>query len=338
MKKKILITGSAGFIGFHLSKKFLDGGWEVWGYDGMTEYYDVELKEARNKKLEIYPNYKFICALLEDEKTLEKALSDCKPDIIVHLAAQAGVRYSFEEPKSYIQSNLVGSFNLLNAVKDVGCSHLLLASTSSVYGANVKLPFSENDKADKQVSLYAATKKSMEVISHTYSHLYQIPVTCFRFFTVYGPWGSPDMALFKFTKNILTGEPIDVYNHGKMSRDFTYVDDLIRSVSELSTKAPQINNKNQGKNDYICSSAPWRAVNIAGAQPVSLEDFILVLEDCLGVKAKKNLIDMQPGDVRETFADVKLLKSITGYVPNTSLKTGITSFVKWYREYFSATL
>ncbi len=334
--KTILITGSAGFIGFHSSLKFLEEGWKVIGVDYLTNYYDVNLKKNRNAILREHKNYVFIKGNIEKRTLLNDIFTTYKPSIIIHLAAQAGVRYSIDHPDSYTSTNLIGSHNILEVARNHSCEHLLMASTSSVYGGNKKLPYSENDKTENPMSYYAATKKAMEVMSHSYSHLFNIPITCFRFFTVYGPWGRPDMALFKFTKAILESQPIDIYNHGKMSRDFTFIEDLTEAIFLLAQNRPQhVTLKNENKSlAGLSSIAPWRAVNIGNSKPSELLAFIDALEISLGMKARKNFLDIQPGDVPSTFADTKLLKDITGFIPSTSIEKGINEFVSWYKSYF----
>jgi UDP-glucuronate 4-epimerase len=319
---RYLVTGSAGFIGFHLSQRLLDEGHDVTGFDAMTPYYDVTLKEARNGLLAKHPGFGAVSGQLEDMDALNRAANKAKPDIIVHLAAQAGVRYSLENPRAYIDSNLIGSWNMLELAKKVKPQHLLLASTSSIYGANPKIPFEETDKADVPMSLYAATKKGMEAMAHAYANLHQIPTTAFRFFTVYGPWGRPDMALFKFTDAILSGRPIEVYGEGKMERDFTYVSDLVEAIMRLMPLPPP------------AAPVPFRIVNIGGGQPVSLLTFIETLERALGKPAIRQMLPMQQGDVPRTHASPDLLKQLTGFCPQMGLAQGIGAFVNWYRDYY----
>ena len=334
--ESILITGSAGFIGFHLAHNYLLKNHQVVGIDGLTDYYDVKIKKKRQAILKKFKNFKAYEIMLEDSKALDKICLNFKPKIIIHLAAQAGVRYSFENPEAYVKSNLLGFFNILEIARKSNTSHLLLASTSSVYGSNFLTPFYEKDKADLQLSFYAATKKSNESMSHAYSFNYKIPITVLRFFTVYGPWGRPDMALFQFTKSILSDEPIDIYNFGNMKRDFTYIDDLIKSIFLLIDKAPKELGKRKTiyKNDSISNVAPWRIVNIGNSKSVNLIKFIETLEKTLGKKSKKNYIKMQMGDVKETFSNTDLLKELTGFRPNKLLSEGIKEFVKWYLTYF----
>lgn len=333
---RFLITGAAGFIGFHLSRRLLADGHAVTGFDAMTEYYDVKLKESRLALLEREDRFSFVRGRLEDMTALETAAKLAEPEVIVHLAAQAGVRYSLEAPETYVDSNLKGSWTVLELARTLKPRHLLLASTSSVYGANKLVPFQEIHRADEPLSLYAATKKGMEAMAHSYAHLFDVPTTAFRFFTVYGPWGRPDMALFKFVKAILNGEPIDVYGHGKMARDFTYADDLVEAVVRLIDvpPLPETRIEIRPEIDTLSHQGPYRAVNIAGGSPVALMDFIATVEDCLGTKAKLNLMDMQPGDVPQTFADPALLRALTGYTPATPIREGVAGFVAWYLDYY----
>jgi UDP-glucuronate 4-epimerase len=333
MMPKALVTGSAGFIGYHLCKHLLAEGFDVIGFDAMTDYYDVRLKERRMANLLQSGSFRAVNDRLEADGVLMDLVAAEKPDFIVHLAGQAGVRYSIDEPRSYIDANIISTFNLLEAVRATPVKHLLLASTSSAYGANTQMPYAETDKADTQMSFYAATKKSNEVMAHSYAHLYDIPTTMFRFFTVYGPWGRPDMALFKFTKAILNGDPIDVYNHGDMSRDFTYVTDLVRGIHLLLDAVPErLDDVPIG--DSLSPVAPHRIVNIGNGEPVQLMDFIDAIEEALGQPATKNFMDMQPGDVPATWADCALLQKLTGYTPKTDVVTGVKAFVDWYRDYY----
>tara|TARA_B100001093_G_scaffold514922_1_gene590077 strand:- start:1238 stop:2242 length:1005 start_codon:yes stop_codon:yes gene_type:complete len=330
----ILITGSAGFIGFHLAKLLLRNGFNVHGYDGMTDYYDVELKYARHNILLENSNFSATEGMLEDFEKLDSLANEFQPDVIVHLAAQAGVRYSLENPRAYIDSNIIGSFNVMEVAKRQKVNHLLMASTSSVYGANLKMPFTEVEKADTQLTIYAATKKANESMAHSYSHLWKIPTTMFRFFTVYGPWGRPDMALFKFVSSILNNKAIDIYNHGEMYRDFTYVDDLVYGIKLLIGSNPS-KNKNTSTLDSLSTAAPYRIVNIGNSNKIKLLDFIDVIEENLGKKAIRNYMPMQKGDVHATWADASLLKELTNYTPKTNFKDGIALFIKWYREYYN---
>lgn len=322
---RFLITGSAGFIGFHLCRRLLNEGHEVVGFDAMTPYYDPALKEARLALLKGSNGFHQVIGRLEDRDALLAAARLAAPDVIVHLAAQPGVRYSLENPRAYVDSNLTGSWSLLDVAREVGPKHVMLASTSSIYGANPKVPFAETDKADAPLSLYAATKKGMEAMAHAYAHLYQMPVTAFRFFTVYGPWGRPDMAIFKFTRALLEGSAIEVYGGGKMRRDFTYVDDLVEAVLRLVPLAPE-------KSD--APPVPYRVVNIGGGQPESLPDFIAAIEKATGKTATQTLLPMQPGDVPQTFAAPDLLVELTGYKPATPLAEGVARFVAWYRGHY----
>jgi UDP-glucuronate 4-epimerase len=330
---RFLITGSAGFIGFHLARRLLDEGHEVTGFDGMTDYYDVRLKEARREQLLGRNGYCHVTGLLEDRAALDKAAALGSPEVIVHLAAQAGVRYSIEAPRSYIDSNLVGSWNVLELARDLKPSHLMLGSTSSIYGANREIPFSEAHKADEPLNLYAATKKGMEAMGWSYAQLFGIPTTTLRFFTVYGPWGRPDMALFKFVNAILEGRPIDVYGHGEMGRDFTYIDDLVEALVRLIPLAPA--ESNRVDSDTLSHGVPARVVNIANGAPVRLMDFIAVIEDALGQKAELSFLPIQPGEMPETFGDAGLLRALTEFVPQTPVETGVAEFVRWYRAFYA---
>ena len=334
MKSKIYITGSSGFIGFHTAKKLLDKGLKVHGYDSMNNYYDVKLKMARLNILTKYKNFSFTKGLLENKKLLNKSILKFSPSIIIHLAAQAGVRYSIEKPEEYLNSNILGSFNILNIAHKIKVKHLIIGSSSSVYGANKKFPFKETDKTDHQLSFYAATKKSTESIAHSYSSLWGIPITILRFFTVYGPWGRPDMAYFKFTRKILDGKKIDIYNKGKMYRDYTYIDDIVNGILQLINKAPSLNKKIKIKNDSLSPVAPYRVLNIGNTKKIYLLDFINSLEKQLNKKIKKNYLPMQKGDVRSTLSDSSLLKKITGYNPKTNYKFGIKKFINWYVNYY----
>ena len=331
--KKALITGTAGFIGFHLAKLLLKEGFKIHGYDGMNNYYDVNLKNARHNILLKDPNFTATESMLENNEKLDALANEFQPDVIVHLAAQAGVRYSLENPRSYINSNIIGTFNIMEVARKLNVKHLLLASTSSVYGANSKMPFTEIEKTDTQLTIYAATKKANESMAHSYSHLWKIPTTMFRFFTVYGPWGRPDMALFKFVNSILNDKPIEIYNNGEMYRDFTYVDDLVHAIKLLIDTPPS--NENISNLDSLSSVAPYRVVNIGNSKKIKLMDFIEVIEEILGKKAIRNYMPMQMGDVPATWADTSLLQKLTNYRPKTNFKDGIISFIKWYREYYN---
>ena len=335
-KKIAFITGSSGFVGFHLSRLFLSNNWVVIGLDALTDYYDINLKKARQKLLCENPNFFNYEGLIQDAKLLDKIYLNHKPNIVIHLAAQAGVRYSIENPMSYVESNLLGTFQILEIARKYKLEHLLMASTSSVYGNNKNFPFHENQKTNTPISFYASTKISNEAMAHSYSHLYKIPLTVFRFFTVYGPWGRPDMALFKFTKNILLGEPIDVYNKGNMFRDFTYIDDLVKAIFLLTSKKPtNINERKEVlRGDSISAVAPFRVVNIGNSNPINLMDFIKKLENILGKEAKLNFLRMQDGDVQKTHSDIKLLKALTGFEPKTNIHDGVSKFVKWYKSYY----
>lgn len=329
-----LLTGTAGFIGFHLARRLLEEGHRVTGFDGMTPYYNLRLKEARHAALTQFPAFRPVIGMLEDQRVLESTLEDGVPDVIIHLAAQAGVRYSLENPKAYLDSNLVGSWNVLELAKNAGVSHLMLASTSSVYGANDKIPFGESDKADEPLTFYAASKKAMELMAHSYSHLYRLPTTAFRFFTVYGPWGRPDMALFKFVKAMLEDQEVEIYGEGLMSRDFTYIDDLISGIIALSHIAPDESNRvtAAGVCDTLSHQAPFRVVNIGGGQPVGLMDFVKTIEKVLGKPARRKMLPMQQGDVPRTYASPDLLMALTGKKPEIGLDAGVKAFVEWYLQ------
>lgn len=328
---RIFITGAAGFIGFHLAQRLLADGHTVTGYDGMTDYYDPALKRARLAMLAGHERFVLIEGMLEDAARLREGLAQSGAEVVLHLAAQAGVRYSLEQPQSYIQSNVVGTANLLEALRALPPKHLIFASTSSIYGGNSKVPFAETDRADGPVSLYAATKKSGEAMVHAYAHLFGIPATCVRFFTVYGPWSRPDMAPLKFATAMMEGRPIDVYGFGRMRRDFTFVDDLVDAIARLMERAPET-----GKgvaHDSLSEVAPFRIVNIGGGRPTELMDFIGALERALGVKAQLNLLPMQPGDVVATEADTGLLQALIGAMPQTPMDVGVACFVAWFKSY-----
>ncbi|WP_298355709.1 SDR family NAD(P)-dependent oxidoreductase [uncultured Litoreibacter sp.] len=334
--RTVFVTGTAGFIGFHLARHLLDEGFKVVGFDGLTDYYDVNLKKTRHEMLEKNPNFTAHIGMLEDNDLLSRVVAEAKPDVIVHLAAQAGVRYSLENPRAYIDTNLTGTFNLMEAARENEIGHLLMASTSSVYGGNTQMPFDETQKTELPLTLYAATKKANEAMAHSYAHLWHIPTTMFRFFTVYGPYGRPDLALFKFVRAALADEAIDVYNHGKMARDFTYVDDLVHSIRLLIDAVPPKPDAGADPvpGDSLSPVAPFRTMNIGNGARVQLMEFISEIEDALGQPIKKNMMEMQKGDVPGTWANTDLLEHLTGYRPNTSTKDGISKFVKWYREYY----
>jgi len=332
---KYLVTGAAGFIGFHVSERLLKAGHQVVGIDNLNDYYDVYLKQARLDLLQ-KPGFSFHKIDLADREAMASLFADEKFDRVIHLAAQAGVRYSLENPHAYADANLTGHLNVLEGCRHNKVQHLLYASSSSVYGLNRKMPFSTDDSVDHPVSLYAATKKANELMSHTYSHLYSLPTTGLRFFTVYGPWGRPDMALFKFTKAMLEGKPIDVYNHGKMKRDFTYIDDIAEAIIRLQDVIPQANPEwTVETGSPATSSAPYRVYNIGNSSPVELMDYITALEEALGIEAVKNMMPIQPGDVLETSADTQPLQAVTGFKPETSVKDGVKKFVDWYRGFYN---
>lgn len=332
---RILVTGAAGFIGFHLSKRLLARGDEVLGLDNLNAYYDVKLKEARLAQLLAMPGFTLTKTDLADKAGVEKVFADFKPEVVVNLAAQAGVRYSLENPSAYIDANLVGFGNILEGARHAKVKHLVFASSSSVYGANTEMPFSVHDNVDHPLSLYAASKKANELMAHSYSHLYGLPTTGLRFFTVYGPWGRPDMALFLFTKAILAGKPIDVFNRGEMRRDFTYIDDIVEGVVRVIDKPAAPNSDWSGaKPDPATSAAPYKLYNIGNNSPVELREMISILEKALGKKAELNLLPMQPGDVPATAANVDDLERDVGFKPATPLSVGIGRFIEWYRDYF----
>ncbi|MDA3887775.1 MAG: GDP-mannose 4,6-dehydratase [Allgaiera sp.] len=334
--QRILITGTAGFIGFHLARLLLAEGFQVHGFDGMTDYYDVTLKRRRHAILLQNPNFSATEGMLEDAALFDRMADDFAPDVIVHLAGQAGVRYSLENPRAYIDSNIVGTFNVMEAARRLQVAHLLMASTSSVYGANEDMPFTERDKADTPLTIYAATKKANEAMGHSYAHLWNLPTTMFRFFTVYGPFGRPDLALYKFVDAILDDRPIDIYNHGDMYRDFTYVDDLVRGIRLLIDAVPVRPASRDDIPDWdsLSAAAPFRVVNIGNSDKVRLLDFVEAIEECLGKKAKRNYMEMQKGDVPATWADATLLQNLTGYRPQTDFHDGIARFVEWFRDYY----
>ena len=334
--RTVLVTGSAGFIGYHLSQLLLDEGFRVVGFDGLTDYYDVRLKERRHQMLLQNANFSCKVGMLEDFDTLHALAMAEKPDAIIHLAAQAGVRYSLENPRAYLDANITGTFNVMECARELGVEHLMMASTSSVYGANEDMPFDEREKCDTPLTFYAATKKANEAMAHSYAHLWNLPVTMFRFFTVYGPWGRPDMALFKFTRGILEGTPIDIYNQGEMYRDFTYVSDLVRGI-RLLLDTPPVRPESRddiAEWDSLSPAAPWRVVNIGNSDKVRLMDFVEAIEAECGREAVKNFMPMQKGDVPATWADATLLKELTGYAPQTDVREGIRQFVAWYRDYY----
>ncbi len=333
----ILITGNAGFIGFHLSKRLLENGEKIIGFDNLNDYYDLKLKEARLEILKSFDEslFKFIKGNLQDKELIKSIFSQYKPSIVINLAAQAGVRYSLENPSSYVYSNVVGFLNIIEECKNHDIKHLVYASSSSVYGGNKRMPFLESHNVDHPISLYASTKKSNELMAHTYSHLFDIPTTGLRFFTVYGPWGRPDMALFLFTKSIISNVPIKIFNNGKMSRDFTYIDDVIESIIRVIRKPPLKNNSFDYQNLKPNNSwAPYQIFNIGNSNPIPLMDFIGALEKKLGKKAIKEFLPIQPGDVPFTESDSRLLEDFVSFKPSTSVQEGISKFVDWYKEYY----
>ncbi len=332
---KVLITGSAGFIGSALALRLLERGDEVIGIDNLNDYYDVELKKARLARTLDYDAYTDVRMDLEDREGMARVFGEYQPQRVVNLAAQAGVRYSLKNPHAYVDTNLVGFVNILEGCRHNGVEHLVYASSSSVYGSNTRMPFSVHHNVDHPVSLYAASKKANELMAHTYSHLYRLPTTGLRFFTVYGPWGRPDMALFLFTRNILAGKPIDVFNYGKHRRDFTYIDDIVEGVVRVLDRIPEPDPEwNGDAPDSATSNAPYRLYNIGNNQPVELMHYIEVLEQCLGKKAEMNLLPLQPGDVPDTYADVSDLVRDVGYKPDTSVEEGVANFVAWYRDFY----
>ena len=330
-----LVTGSAGFIGYHLCARLLADGFRVIGLDGFTDYYDVTLKQRRHQMLSQNPAFVPVEGLLETDDLVMSLFETYKPDAVIHLAGQAGVRWSIENPRAYVDANLIGSFNIIEAARAHTPEHLLMASTSSVFGANTEMPYAETDKADTQMSFYAATKKANELMAHTYAHLYQLPCTGLRFFTVYGPWGRPDMAFFKFTKAILAGEAIPVYNHGQLTRDFTYIDDIVEGILRVVDQPAESDDKFDPASPTPASSAaPARVLNIGNGNRVQLMDYIATLEACLGVKANYEMLPMQSGDVIATHAEVDKLSALTGYQPSTDINSGLTKFCEWFREYY----
>ena len=332
---KILLTGAAGFIGMSTCLRLLERGDEVIGLDNLNDYYEVSLKEARLARLTAYPNFRFIKMDVADRAGIEKLFADEQFERVIHLAAQAGVRYSLKNPHAYVDSNLVGFVNILEGCRHNKVAHLVYASSSSVYGGNTKMPFSEHDSVDHPVSLYAATKKANELMAHTYSHLYGLPTTGLRFFTVYGPWGRPDMAPIIFTKAILEGRPIDVFNHGNMRRDFTYIDDIVEGILRVADKTATANADYRAEDaDPATSSAPYRVFNIGNNDPVPLLDFIAAIEAAAGKPAEKRLLPMQDGDVPATFADTQLLDAWVGFAPSTPIREGVSRFINWYRDYY----
>lgn len=330
MAGRALVTGSSGFIGFHLCRRLLAEGWQVTGLDAMTAYYDVALKERRRGMLLQSPGFRSVEARVETPGVMAGVMAGLVEgaEVVIHLAAQAGVRHSIEAPRSYVEANLLGTYEVLEAARAHPPAHLLIASTSSVYGSNTAMPYAEGDRADHPMSFYAATKKAGEGMAHAYAHLYGVPTTLFRFFTVYGPWGRPDMALFKFTRAILSGEPIEIYNHGDMRRDFTFIDDLVEGIVRLIAAVPEVGEEGASP------VAPWRVVNIGNGAPVGLMDFVAAVEAATGRVAEKRFLPMQPGDVPATWADASLIESLTGPLPRTDVREGVQRFVDWYREYY----
>ena len=332
---KIFITGTAGFIGFSLARTLLEYNHTIHGYDGITNYYDIKLKNNRNKILKKHKKFSFTKGMLENKNLLNKVIVKFKPEIIIHLAAQAGVRYSIDKPRTYLSSNIMGTYNIIELAHKIKIKHLMIDSSSSVYGANKKTPYSENDSVKLQMSIYASTKLATESIAHSYSNIWKIPTTVLRFFTVYGPWGRPDMALFKFTKSILEGKKIDIYNKGNLYRDFTYIDDIVNGVSSLIKKTPKYKKKlSLGRIDSLSPVAPFRIVNIGNSKKIKLLDFINTIENSLGKKAIRNYMPMQKGDVFMTLANTKLLKKISGFTPKTNYKEGVRKFIEWYLDYY----
>jgi UDP-glucuronate 4-epimerase len=335
--RKVIVTGSAGFIGFHLCRLLLAEGFDVVGIDALTDYYDVTLKESRHAILEQSNHFCAHVVNIEDHAALTAIFEEFQPEAVVHLAAQAGVRYSLENPRAYIDTNIIGTFNVMECARAFGVGHLLMASTSSVYGANEEMPFTETEKADTPLTIYAATKKANEMMGHSYAHLWGLPVTMFRFFTVYGPYGRPDMALFKFTKGIIEGTPIEIYNNGDMWRDFTYVEDLVRGIRLLIDAVPvrPESAADIDEGDSLSPAAPFRVVNIGNSDKVRLSDFVDAIEAEIGKPAVRHYLEMQKGDVPATWADASLLQRLTGFRPHTDIREGVKRFVAWYREYYS---
>jgi UDP-glucuronate 4-epimerase len=333
---RVLVTGAAGFIGFHLSKRLLEEGCTVFGIDNLNDYYDVNLKKDRLVQLQQAPEFTFQQLDLADGRNLSRFVADSDPEVVVNLAAQAGVRYSLENPLAYVNSNLVGFVNLMEAcARAASLRHFVFASSSSVYGANVRVPFSEHDNVDHPISLYAATKKSNELIAHSYSHLYGMPVTGLRFFTVYGTWGRPDMAYFKFTDAIVRGKPIEIYNHGRMQRDFTYIDDVVEGIVRVLEHIPTQSVLQESRGAFM-SNARYKIYNFGNHQPVEVLKFIEIIEQAVGIKARKTFRPMQPGDVVSTYAQMDDLYQATGFRPTTPIEEGLPKFVRWYREYYAA--
>lgn len=329
--RRAFVTGSAGFVGFHLCRRLLADGWQVTGLDGMTDYYDVRLKERRHAMLKQSPHFRAVEGMLEAPGLVAQAVADCTPDAIIHLAAQAGVRFSLQAPRSYVEANLIGTFEVLEAARATPPAHLMVASTSSVYGGNPEMPYHETDRADAPLSFYAATKKATEAMGHSYAHLHNIPTTFFRFFTVYGPWGRPDMALFRFTRAILQGEPIEVHGHGHMQRDFTYIDDLVEGIVRLIDCPPAGTPVSAA--DSLSPAAPFRTVNIGNGAPSGLMDYIAAVEAAVGRTAEKTMVPMVAGEAVATWADATLIADLVGPLPRTELRDGVRRFVEWYRDY-----
>lgn len=336
-QRTALVTGASGFIGYHLSRTLLESGWRVHGIDNLCDYYDVSLKCNRQEILQQFPDFSIENTSIETRGVVMDSFARMRPDVVIHLAAQAGIRYSIENPRSYLESNICGTFEILEAARVYPPAHMLLASTSSAYGADTEMPYRETQQADHQISFYAATKKATETMAHSYAHLYNLPITMFRFFTVYGPWGRPDMAIFKFTKAILDGVPIDVYNNGDMRRDFTYISDLVDAICLLIDVVPaRPHDSVVTDGDSLSPVAPWRLVNIGNSEPVPLMDFIVEIEKAIGRRAICNMMPMQAGDVPATWADVGLLRRLTEHTPKTHISQGVGKFVEWYRDYYDA--